>query len=90
MNGEQRKCIRPGCGRLGDSRSSGKGRRLYCSSRCRKWHRSFTAFTEGGVAMGRDANTDAVLFAGIRALGLFDPRTGPVLCELFEAYGRRG
>lgn len=37
---------------------------------------------------GRDADTDAVLFAGILALGIADPRSKPVLKELHEIYGR--
>jgi hypothetical protein len=87
MSGD-RTCIRLGCDRPRFRRGEGKRYGAWCSGYCRKWHRAFTAFTEDGAAVGRNAHTDAVLFAGVFTLGVSHPRCRETLNELFDVYGR--
>lgn len=80
-------CARLGCEKPCRRRAGNSGVHRWCCARCRKWHLAFTAFCEGGVALGRDAEIDDDLFA--RTL---DPRVHrearPLIDELFDAYGR--
>jgi hypothetical protein len=80
-------CERPGCNRPRMWRERG-GYRRYCSIPCHWWLRAWEALSAGGASLGRDAETDRVLFAGILALGLDDPNARRVLNELNDAYGR--
>lgn len=80
-------CIRLGCANPRQPRSGRQSFKPWCSTHCRKWHRAYTAFSEGGAAYGRNTETDAALFSEILAR-LNDPRTLPVLDELFDVYGR--
>lgn len=82
------RCRRAGCMRPRLARTDQRGPRPYCGMWCRLYDLAYTAFSEGGPMTGRDADTDAVLFAGILALGIADPRSKPVLKELHEIYGR--
>lgn len=84
---EAPECIRLGCTNSRQLRSGRQTFKPWCSTGCRKWHRAFTAFSEGGAALGRNAAADAELFSAILG-GLNDPRTLPVLDELFDVYGR--
>ncbi|MEU9266346.1 hypothetical protein AB0E04_12960 [Streptomyces sp. NPDC048251] len=47
------------------------------------------AFAAGGAALGRDADTDAALFAEALELGIRTRRVRPLLDELYDAYGRQ-
>lgn len=76
-------CKRPGCDRL-------RGRLGFCGLPCTYWSFAFQAFSEGGAALGRDAATDRVLFAGLAVIGrLNEPDQFGVLMTLYDAYGRR-
>lgn len=82
------RCRRIGCTRPRLARTEQRGPRPWCGTWCRKFDCAFTAFAQGGAALDRDADTDALLFAGILALGVMDPRSKATLNELWNAYGK--
>jgi len=82
----ERICERPGCDRPRMWRDHGE--RRYCSIPCGWWLRAWNAFSMGGCALGRDADTDSALFADVLRRMDSGEDVWPLLNELNDAYGR--
>ena len=85
----ERVCGRLGCDRPPMSRNGRGGNfRRCCSIPCLWWQRAWEAFEMGGAALGRDAETDSVLFADVLRRMDDGEDVWPELNTLNDAYGR--